>query len=221
MSCPEVVMLDTCSDADLFRLSEQIASGAIAVFPTDTVYGIGCNAACASSVVRIFAIKHRDVSKQLPVFVHDATLVLPWLNVSSRETFERLAKTFWPGALTIVADVVRSGLFTQPLPARNTSSIGFRAPSHQGLLRLLDYGLFMAQTSLNESGEPVVGSLDSPEAEALLKKVDIVLDSRQKPEGRPSTVVKLLETGFWTMLREGSISSAAIALAAGENMHET
>lgn len=209
MSSSEIVLLDTCSDADVRRLSERIASGAVAVFPTDTVYGIGCNAACESSVARVFATKHRDPAKPLPVFGPDIARVLPWVEPTERAMAQRLARVFWPGALTIVVDIVGSGLHTQPLPHPEASSIGFRVPRHAGLLRLLAGGLLMAQTSLNESGHSVIESLDAPGAAALLEQADLVLDSRRRPEGRPSTVVRL-KAGSWSMLREGSISSADV-----------
>src|SRR5664280_1678173 len=127
---PEIVVLDTCSDADIRCLSERIAAGAVAVFPTDTVYGIGCNAACVSSVTRVFAAKHRDAAKQLPVFVPDIARMLPWVEPVTRVTAQRLASVFWPGALTIVVGVVGRGLHTQPLPYPEASSIGFRVPRH-------------------------------------------------------------------------------------------
>jgi tRNA A37 threonylcarbamoyladenosine synthetase subunit TsaC/SUA5/YrdC len=123
---------------------------------------------------------------------------------------ERLASVFWPGALTIVVDVAGSGLYTQPLPHPEASSIGFRVPRHTGLLRLLASGILMAQTSLNESGERVVESLDASGAAVLLEQADLILESRQRPEGHPSTVVRLT-AGSWSMLREGSISSVDVA----------
>jgi len=217
MARPEIVLLDTCSDADICRLSERIAAGAVAVFPTDTVYGIGCNAACMSSVARVFAAKHRDVAKPLPVFVPDIGRVLPWVEPAARATAQRLASLFWPGALTIVVDVLGSGLHTQPLPHPEASSIGFRVPRHTEIRRLLAGGLLMAQTSLNESGESVIESLDAPGAAALLEQADLILDSRRRPEGRPSTVVRLT-AGSWSMLREGSISSADVAAALAEEV---
>jgi len=217
MARPEIVLLDTCSDADIRGLSERIAAGAVAVFPTDTVYGIGCNAACMSSVARVFAAKHRDVAKPLPVFVPDIGRVLPWVEPAARATAQRLASLFWPGALTIVVDVLGSGLHTQPLPHPEASSIGFRVPRHTEIRRLLAGGLLMAQTSLNESGESVIESLDAPGAAALLEQADLILDSRRRPEGRPSTVVRLT-AGSWSMLREGSISSADVAAALAEEV---
>jgi L-threonylcarbamoyladenylate synthase len=186
------------------------------VFPTDTVYGIGCSAACAASVTRIFRAKHRDPLRPLPVFVSDILRVLPWVEPSTRLRARRLASVFWPGALTIVVNVGGSGIHTQPPPYPEASSIGFRVPRHAGLLRLLSNGLVMAQTSLNESGQRVIESLDMPGAVPLLEQADLVLDSRQRPEGQPSTVVGLAE-GSWTMLREGSISSADVAAALVED----
>jgi tRNA A37 threonylcarbamoyladenosine synthetase subunit TsaC/SUA5/YrdC len=158
----------------------------------------------------VFAAKHRDASKPLPVFVPDIVRVLPWVEPAVRVMVERLASVFWPGALTIVVDVAGSGLHTQPLPHPEASSIGFRVPRHTGLLRLLAGGILMAQTSLNESGESVIESLDASGAAGLLERADLVLESRQRPEGHPSTVVRLA-VGSWSMLREGSISSADVA----------
>jgi L-threonylcarbamoyladenylate synthase len=212
MSIPETVLLDTCSDDDVRRLSERIAAGAVAVFPTDTVYGIGCSATCVSSVTRVFTVKHRDAAKPLPVFTPSIASVLLSIQPPEREMAQRLADVFWPGALTIVVDVAGRGLYTQPSPHSEASSIGFRMPRHSGLLRLLADGLLMAQTSLNESGESVIESLDAPGAAALLEQADLVLDSRQRPQGQPSTVVRLTADS-WSMLREGSISSADIATA--------
>jgi len=210
MSPPEIVLLDDCSDADVRRLSERIVAGAVTVFPTDTVYGIGCNAACATSVAKVFSAKHRDSHKPLPVFISDIIRVLPWVDPAVREMAGHLARVFWPGALTIVVNVAGSGIHTQPPPYPEASSIGFRVPRHAGLLRLLSRGLVMAQTSLNESGKTVIERLDAPEAASLLEQADLVLDSRESFEGRPSTIVGLAP-GSWTMLREGAISSADVS----------
>jgi len=214
MARPQLLLMDSWSDAVLRHVSEQMASGAVAIFPTDTVYGIGCSAACASSVARVFSIKHRDPSKALPIFVSDADTALPWVEPSSRYAFARLAAAFWPGALTIVVDTVRAGLFTQPLSGAGATSIGFRAPRQEGLLQLLSCGLFIAQTSLNESGDPVIRDLDSPEGVKLVQQADLVLESHRVPGGRPSTVVRLA-AGSWTMLREGGISVANVTSALG------
>lgn len=212
MSVVERIVLDECSDRDLDKLFQRIVMGAVVVFPTDTVYGIGCSATQALSVGRVFEIKHRSPEKPLPVFVPRLDSVLQWIDPAERTVATLLASKFWPGPLTIVVDVAASGLRTQPLPYPDAASVGFRAPDHTGLARLLQRGLLMAQTSLNESGHETVDRLDGPEAAKLIRQVDVVLESRQHPEGRPSTVVQLSGSS-WSMLREGSISAAQVQAA--------
>jgi L-threonylcarbamoyladenylate synthase len=182
------------------------------VFPTDTVYGIGCSALQAESVARVFAAKHRDSSKPLPVFIGGLDQVVACIDPAELPAAFRLAEVFWPGPLTIVVDVARSGLHVQPPPFPEATSVGFRVPRHAGLLRLLRRGLALAQTSFNESGEAVVESLEAPGAAALLKYADVVLDSRQQPAGRPSTLVRLLP-GSWSMVREGDVSALDVSRA--------
>ncbi len=70
----------------------------------------------------------------------------------------------------------------------------------------------MAQTSLNESGHEVIKRLDAPEAAALTQQADLVLESRQRPLGRPSTVVRVA-AGSCSLLREGGISYADVQAA--------
>lgn len=210
----ETYVLETLTDSELDRISKRMASGAIAVFATDTVYGIGCSASCPAAVTRVFAVKHRDASKPLPIFVPTLETSLTWIDQASHTTFRRLAQAFWPGALTIVSDVVRPGLYTRPEPVTTATVAGFRVPRHAGLLRLLSEGLLLAQTSFNESGEPVLDTLTSPEAAKLLVQADFILDSRQRPLGRPSTVIRV-SAGSWSILREGSISAGEIASVIG------
>jgi len=121
----------------------------------------------------------------------------------------RLATRYWPGPLTIVVDVAGSGLHTQPPPYPEASTIGFRAPAQSGLLHLLQRGLLMAQTSLNESGHEVIERLDTAEAAVLIQQADLLLESQQRPQGWPSTVVRLAK-GSWSLLREGAISEADV-----------
>jgi L-threonylcarbamoyladenylate synthase len=219
MSVAERIVLDECSEKDIDELCQRIVNGAVVIFPTDTVYGIGCSAKQALSVARVFSIKRRSPDKPLPVFTSDLETVLHWIDPAERTAAMLLASRFWPGPLTIVVDVAASGLHTQPLPYPEASSVGFRAPGHAGLLRLLQRGLLMAQTSLNESGHEAVERLDGPEAGVLIGQADIVLESRQHPEGRSSTVVQLGRSS-WSMMREGSISGAQVHAALRGVLHE-
>ena len=212
MTAHDRVYLEDCSEQDVKDLQQRILAGAVVVFPTDTVYGIGCSALQPESVARVFAAKHRDSSKPLPVFIGGLGQVADCIDVAELPAASRLAEAFWPGPLTIVVDVARSGLHVQPPPFPEATSVGFRVPRHDGLLRLLQGGLVLAQTSFNESGEAVVESLEAPGAAGLLACADVVLDSRQQPVGRPSTLVRLSPEG-WSVLREGDVSAQDVSRA--------
>lgn len=212
MTAHDRVYLEDCSEEDVRVLQQRILGGAVVVFPTDTVYGIGCSALLPASVARVFAAKHRDSSKPLPVFIGSLDQVADCIEPSELPAASRLAEIFWPGALTVVVDVAHSGLHVQPPPFGEATSVGFRVPRQDGLLRLLRGGLALAQTSFNESGEAVVPSLEAPGAAELLDCADLVLDSRGQPAGRPSTLVRLSREG-WSVLREGDISALDVSRA--------
>ena len=126
--------------------------GAVVVFPTDTVYGIGCSAACASSVARVFSAKHRDAAKPLPVFVPDIVRVLPWID----QPYGR-----WPSALPAHSGREHSRLWLTSLGVVSTHSPAsprsvqhwLSGTSPRGAPSPACRWLVMAQTSLNESGE--------------------------------------------------------------------
>jgi L-threonylcarbamoyladenylate synthase len=81
-----------------------IKEGGVVVFPTDTIYGIGCDPHNDSAVARIFRIKGRDEKKPLPVLAYSIQEVEKI--VSLGKVGRTLAKKFWPGALTIVAPII-------------------------------------------------------------------------------------------------------------------
>ncbi len=203
------LLIDDCSEEELRTAAEHIKTGALVVLATDTVYGIGCSAFLQAAVTRVFEVKRRASSKQLPVFVAGFKEISSIIPSALHEEVQRLAAAFWPGALTIVTDVMQKTLYTQPRPFGPAESIGFRVPDSPGLLRLLSHGVILAQTSLNESGEPVIDDLTSSRAKEFLEHADLVLDSNRRSLGHPSTVIRVDATGY-TILREGSISEEAI-----------
>ncbi|MEJ5293489.1 MAG: Sua5/YciO/YrdC/YwlC family protein, partial [Candidatus Methanosuratincola sp.] len=106
------------------EVGEAIRKGSIVVYPTDTVYGIGCDPRNADAVRRVFAAKRRE-TKPMPVLV-DSLQSAEGL-VELGEAGRILAKRFWPGALTIVAPL-REGL-----PGELTGGgqkLGVRVPNH-------------------------------------------------------------------------------------------
>jgi L-threonylcarbamoyladenylate synthase len=179
-----------------------LASGDIIAVPTDTVYGLAADPWHSGASDRLFLLKGRPRSVELPVFVADAEQALT-LATSLSETALRLMEAFWPGALTIV--VPRRPELSADL-GEDDATIGLRCPAHpvpRALCRR--YGPF-ATTSANRHGSPPATTAE--EVVRQLPGVELVLDAGSCV-GQPSTVVDA--TGQEPkLLRSGSIDWPSI-----------
>ena len=186
-----------------------IQDGGVIVAPTDTVYGLFCNALDPVAVERVCAIKGREAARAMPVAVAGvdaARLLVRDVPDAARRLMER----FWPGALTIVLPAV-PGL---PAPVAPEGTVGVRAPGHGWLLRLLrDTALPLVATSANLSGGPQPTSLDVVAPE-VLEAVCFVVDQGDLPVGKPSSVLDL-SGAHPRLLREGVLSGEELSVALG------
>lgn len=151
--------------------------GAVVLIPTETVYGLICNAGDAEAVRKIYALKDRAESKPLSWFVADWR-TLDRYGVRTDGLPARLAERFCPGAITIIA------------PADDGSTIGFRIPDHPLVLEILRrVKTPLASTSANRSGSP--NALTVTEAlDELHGDVDLAVDGGAIPrDAQASTVV--------------------------------
>jgi L-threonylcarbamoyladenylate synthase len=183
-----------------------VGRGGVVIFPTDTVYGIGCDPVRAESVERIYALKSRPRSK--PLALHFATVAELLEYAPGNALAAALADAFLPGPLTvIVARPSHVGAFvTAGLP-----SVGLRVPKHNLCQAILERSGPLAATSANVSGEPAfVGKgfvRDLPPA-------DLRVDDGPTPLGVESTVVDV--TGNETrIVREGAISVGMLERVVG------
>jgi len=187
----------------LAHVADLLEGHGVVALPTDTVYGLG---ACASDLVacdRIFSLKGRPDGLALPVLVCDATqaqsLVKTWDSTS-----DALARTFWPGALTIV--VARAPGVLLGIGGDETT-IGLRCPDH-GIVRELCRRVGpLAMTSANRHGEAPSTSAAAVR-EAFGEGIPFVLDGGTC-DGRPSTVVALDAKSAY-LIRAGAIDFAAV-----------
>jgi L-threonylcarbamoyladenylate synthase len=183
-----------------------IAAGGVAVFPSDTVYGLACDPESAAAVERMYALKGRAPDKPSAVMFFDAALAvaaLPELGERTRALMARLL----PGGVTLVLPNPR-GRF----PLAGGSGLGLRVPS---VPLLAGARCVVLQSSANATGGPDARRIEEVPS-AIRAGADLVVDAGQLP-GTPSTVVDLSgfeETGEWSVLREGAVPSAAIADAA-------
>ncbi len=175
-----------------------VKGGGIIAFPTDTVYGLGCDPLNGAAVRRIFVAKGR-ASKPIPVLCKDegAARRLVELNRKGAE----LAKAHWPGALTIVAPLKVK--VPEPLDM-GSGWLGVRVPAGRDCLALIrSVGGYITGTSANISGRPSCRSAEEV-IRSLGSRVDLILDggTLSAPE---STVVKVVGEDV-EVLRRGNIS---------------
>lgn len=187
-----------------------IAEGKLAAFPTDTVYGVGCDPYNVDAISRLYEAKSRDRLKAIPLLLSDVAVVS---RVASQvpAAARKLGEEFWPGALTLV--LPRIGGLPEELGGGDT--IAVRVPNHAGLQDFLRAcGGALAVSSANLSGEP--DAVDAQQAAAYLgERVEVIIDGGATRGGAPSTVVDCTKEPP-IVLREGAISRAAIEQALRE-----
>ncbi|MBL7018069.1 MAG: Sua5/YciO/YrdC/YwlC family protein, partial [Nitrosopumilus sp.] len=92
-----------CDKEGIEKASRIISDGGIVVFPTDTVYGIGCDPYNKKSVQKIYEIKSRSIVKSLPVLTYSKETAKKIAHFD--KITEKIADKFWPGALTMILKI--------------------------------------------------------------------------------------------------------------------
>jgi L-threonylcarbamoyladenylate synthase len=201
--------------AEAERLQRCLTDGGVAVFPADTVYGLGCDPDNEQGVRRVYELKGRPAGRPAAVMFFDrdrAVEALAELSDAERRALEALL----PGPVTLVLPN-RGHRF--PLACgpdlKSRDSLGLRVPLlGDSLAALQGMPMAMMQTSANLSGEPDPRRLADVPRELLLG-ADLALDGGELP-GTASTVVDLRDygrTGAWRVLRQGAMAPQAVAQA--------
>ncbi|MCL4558493.1 MAG: L-threonylcarbamoyladenylate synthase [Deltaproteobacteria bacterium] len=185
-------------------IADSLRSGRLMLYPTETVYGIGCDAFSDAAVERVSRIKLRAQNRPLILLVRDMDM-LRSLAAEVPPVAERLIGAFWPGALTLVF-TARSGISS--MLTAGTGRLGLRLSPHpliKSIFGVYDHPL--VSTSANRTGEEPVRSIpDAPRS--LIDKIDLVIDGGMI-SAAPSTVIDV--TGKEVRcLREGMIKKAEI-----------
>lgn len=192
------------------RAAHILRAGGLVAFPTETVYGLGADAANEKAVARLYAVKRRPADH--PVIIHFAAAqaAFDWAR-EVPDAARKLAQKFWPGPLTLILKRSRQA---RDFVTGAQDTVGLRVPSHpvaQELLRLFDGAI--AAPSANRFG------LVSPTTAAhvrddLGKDVDLVLEGGASDVGIESTIVDL-SGATPVLLRPGHISKAEIEALIG------
>src|SRR4051812_4625673 len=193
------------------RAVDALRAGELVAFPTETVYGLGADAANPDAVRRLFAVKGRPTDH--PVIVHLARAAqLDELGRAVPAVARDLGDAFWPGALTIV--VARDPDRVAPEVTGGRPTVGLRVPDHPLAHALLGaFGGGVAAPSANRFGRVSPTTAAHVRAD-LGTDVDLVVDGGPCTVGVESTIVDCT-TDPPTLLRHGAITIDALAATAG------
>ncbi len=189
-----------------------IRRGELVVLPTDTVYGIGCDAFSAAAVRNLLSAKQRGPDMPVPVLV-GSWKTIDGLVLGVPKAARDLIEAFWPGGLSLVLPHAPSLKWDL---GSTKGTVMLRMPLHPVALELLrDVGP-MAVSSANVSGQPPAASAAQAQ-EQLGDEVAVYLDGGPSGEPVASTIVDL--TGdVPRVLREGAVSTAEVAEVLGREV---
>jgi len=202
-----VIRVDSGSlnSREIAQVTDILKSGGMIAFPTDTVYGIGVNALNPQALEKIFALKGRERSKPLILFVAERKGIDPFV-VEVPASGEKLIQHFWPGPLTLIFKASPS--ISSPFLSKE-GKVAIRIPNHKVILTLLRQLPFpLATTSANLSGEPPPISAQEVQ-KSLKEKVDLILNGGRTNQRVPSTIVDLTFSSP-LLLRKGRLSLAEL-----------
>ena len=192
-------MKQVSSDSAGIKLAiESIKNGGVVIFPTDTVYGIGCDPYNENAVKKIYEIKNRDSTKPLPILGYSKRVLENIVEFD--EITNRIAEKFWPGKLTIVLPLKDDKLKKL---SRGTNTLAVRVPNNKCVLAFLKKCELIVGTSANISGREPFTNPQNIENELI--NCDVFLNDGIIQSSGASTVIKI-ENGEIKILRSGGIS---------------
>ena len=190
---------------------ELLRAGEVVVIPTETVYGLAANALNPKAVARIYEIKGRPAHNPIICHVADRALahrcVTDWPNVA-----ERLAKSFWPGPLTLV--LPRASIIPDMVTAGG-STVGIRWPSHpftQAVIRACDFPLAAPSANLSNQLSPTSAAHVRKQLDG---RIPLIVDGGECNVGIESTVVDISVLPP-RLLRPGMIHEESLLAVTGE-----
>ncbi len=198
------VTISIKNDSALSEAALAIEAGAVIIYPTDTLYGLGADALSDSAVERIYKVKARDPQKPIHAIVADMQMAERYAYVDGAARI--LADRFLPGPLTLILkkkEGIETGI------AKGIDTFGIRIPNNDFCKNLVEkFGGPITTTSANRSGMHPMRSVEAilEQFGDLAAHIDCAIDAGEMPERAPSTVVDCSGERP-IILREGAIST--------------
>jgi len=176
-----------------------LRSGGVIIFPTDTVYGIGCLGNFEDAIKYIFEIKHRNYSKPLSAYFSNIEMVAEYV-AEIPDIFYKIAEEYLPGALTII---LKKNNKISDIATSNLQTIGIRIPNNTFILELVKkLGKPILGTSANISNEGSIKSADTV-FQIFNHKVTLIIEDDENMIGTESTIIDLTEQP--KIIRQGAL----------------
>ncbi len=191
-----------CDSDGINTTVKSIKEGKIVVFPTDTVYGIGCDPYNKEAVEKVYRIKNRKQGKLFPVLGFSKNELEKIVNFN--EKANKIAEKFWPGGLTLILPLKDEKLKTS---MNLENKVAVRVPNNSCALAILEQCNLIIGTSANISG--MESFVDPDECEKNISDYDIFVDSGKISSKGESTVIEISEDEV-VVHRKGSISKEEI-----------
>jgi len=169
--------------------AKSIQQGKVLVCPTDTVYGLVCDATNEKAVEKVFKIKRRVAKKPIPIFVKDTKMAKKLAKIDKKQ--EKFLKSVWPGKVTVVLRTKKK--FPKGI-GKPKKEIGLRIPNYKFINQLLSIvDCPLTGTSANISGKPPSTKIKEVLEQFKNQKSlpDLVIDVGNLKPSKPSTVIDL------------------------------
>ena len=191
-----------------------LENGGVIVYPTETAYGLGADFFNPKAMKKVYRIKGRDYKKPLSVIVSSLGMARQYVKINQLSL--KLAKQYWPGALTLVLPIASYAL--RVLNKKQSSSgfkskiedqrtVGLRISSNKPATAIVrKFGKPITSTSANISGKGECFSAQEVIRQFRNRKYqpDLIIDAGRLPKKRMSTIVKITD-GQLEVLRKGKI----------------
>jgi len=186
-------------DEEIKNALEALRKGGTILYPTDTVWGIGCDARNKDAVAKVFKIKQRAEYKSMVTLVCDNTMLnryvkeVPEVAWDLLEAADTPLTIIYPGARMLAENVIAAD-----------GSVGIRMVKDEFCRNLIHkFGKPIVSTSANISGDPSPSAFNEIKLD-ILNKVDYVVNLRQKENtgAQPSTIIKVAMNGEFKIIRK-------------------
>ena len=198
------------NEAAVTAAARCLAEGGLVAFPTETVYGLGTDAANARAIARLYEAKGRPLFNPLIAHVGDIGAGMRIARFDA--TAQKLAEAFWPGPLTLVLPKT-SDCAVADLATAGLDTIAIRVPAHpvaRAILRA--FGGPVVAPSANLSGHVSPTSAAHVQSD-LMGRIDLIVDGGAVPVGVESTIVGCFDTPM--LLRPGGLPRGEIERVLG------